>query len=388
VGNHNKEFKDYSMGSIKKITINGFKSIKELNDFELKQLNIIVGANGVGKSNLLQVFRMLLAMVNKNFQTFILSNGGADSFPFNGLKETPQIKVNFEFESDGYYAQGNNFYTFELSPTVDEKFLISETRSYHTYPSKSYGSPSEESHLYDMRDEESFDGKWHGTGYFVYKAISNWMVYHFHDTSENAAMRRSEIIEDNEKLRGNASNLAPFLYNLRNSKEYNSTYKRIVDAIRIVIPFFEDFRLDTFMAGQAEKVKLSWKQKNSDYPMQPYHLSDGSIRFICLATALLQPNPPSTIVIDEPELGLHPEAIGILAELIKLASKKTQVIIATQSPLLLDQFSIEDIIVARRKNGASTFERLKEKDYLDWLENYTIGELWTKNVICGGTSHE
>jgi hypothetical protein len=178
------------------------------------------------------------------------------------------------------------------------------------------------------------------------------------------------------------------LKGVSNSKEYNSTYKRIVDAIRIVIPFFEDFRHDTFMAGQAEKVKLSWKQKNSDYPMQPYHLSDGSIRFICLATALLQPNPPSTIVIDEPELGLPPETIGILAELIKLASQKTQVIIATQSPLLLDQFSIEDIIVARRKNGASTFERLKEKDYLDWLENYTIGELWTKNVICGGTSHE
>ena len=122
--------------------------------------------------------------------------------------------------------------------------------------------------------------------------------------------------------------------------------------------------------------------------MQPYHLSDGSIRFICLATALLQPNPPSTIIIDEPELGLHPEAIGVLAELIKLAAQKTQVIVATQSPLLLDQFSIEDIIVARRKDGASTFERLKEEDYTSWLEDYTIGELWAKNVILGGTSHE
>ena len=144
----------------------------------------------------------------------------------------------------------------------------------------------------------------------------------------------------------------------------------------------------TFTQGEAEKVKLSWKQIGSDYPMQPYHLSDGSIRFICLATALPQPNPPSTIIIDEPELGLHPEAIGVLAELIKLAAQKTQVIVATQSPLLLDQFSIEDIIVARRKDGASTFERLKEEDYTSWLEDYTVGELWTKNVIQGGTSHE
>jgi predicted ATP-dependent endonuclease of OLD family len=142
VGNHNKEFKDYSMGSIKKITINGFKSIKELNDFELKRLNIIVGANGVGKSNLLQVFRMLLAMVNKNFQTFILSNGGADSFPFNGLKETPQIKVNFEFESDGYYAQGNNFYTFELSSKYLPLFILSTHSLLFIYQSTTGPIPS------------------------------------------------------------------------------------------------------------------------------------------------------------------------------------------------------------------------------------------------------
>jgi Predicted ATPase len=122
--------------------------------------------------------------------------------------------------------------------------------------------------------------------------------------------------------------------------------------------------------------------------MQPYHLSDGSIRFVCLATALLQPDPPSTIVIDEPELGLHPEAIRILGELIEDAAKRTQIIVATQSPLLLDQFSVEDMVVVNRKEGQSVFEHLKRSDFDEWLEDYSVGELWTKNVIQGGTTNE
>lgn len=136
--------------------------------------------------------------------------------------------------------------------------------------------------------------------------------------------------------------------------------------------------------GEAEKVRLSWKQKGSDFPMQPYHLSDGSIRFICLATALLQPVLPSIIVIDEPELGLHPLAVSILAELIQTASHKVQVIIATQSPMLIDHFSINDIIVMNRENGASTMKRLDSDDFSLWLEDYSVGELWAKNVIEGG----
>ncbi|MFA6814949.1 MAG: AAA family ATPase [Lentisphaeria bacterium] len=375
------------MGAIKKITIKGFKSIRELDAFELKPLNIIVGANGSGKSNLIQIFRMLLAMTQKNFQAFITTNGGADSFPFNGLKYTPFIEIGFEFSSNSSYPERSNFYNFSLSPTVDEKFLITETRRYYNSSPKSYGPPSEESRLYDMREEEAIGKRCTGIGYFVYETISRWIVYHFHDTSANAPMRRSSGIEDVEKLRGDAGNIAAFLYHLKHQDDKES-YQNIVNVVKLVIPFFEDFRLDKIKQGEAEKVKLSWKQIGSDYPMQPYHLSDGSIRFICLVTALLQPDPPSTIIIDEPELGLPPEAIGILAELLKIAATRTQVIIATQSPLLLDRFSIEDIILARRKDGASTFERLEEEDYTSWLETYSVGELWIKNVIEGGTVHE
>jgi len=375
-------------GALTKLTVKGFKSIKGLNDCKLGDLNVMIGANGAGKSNFVQIFRMLMAMTQKNFSKFILERGGADNFLFNGPKVTPKINMEFEFASLSDNARGANSYKFELTPTADEKFLISEQRKYISTNWRSYGNASEESRLHDERNEKSMDGQWNGVGHFVYESISNWMVYHFHDTSANSPMRRSEIVEDHHKLRGDASNIAPFLLHLKNDVCLSDYYKRIIDAVRLVTPFFDDFRLDVQKLGEAEKVRLSWSQKGSDFPMQPYHLSDGSLRFICLATALLQPNPPSTIIIDEPELGLHPAAIVVLAELIQAAAKQTQVIVATQSPALIDQFGIEDVIVVNREDGASTFQRLKEEDFSSWLDDYSVGELWTKNVIDGGPVYE
>lgn len=199
-------------------------------------------------------------------------------------------------------------------------------------------------------------------------------------------MRGYEIVQDNKVLRTDAANIGAFLLKLK--QQHSRSYQEILNAIRLVIPFFDDFILEPQESGAKQQVNISWSQKDSDYPMQPYHFSDGSIRFICLATALLQPNPPSTIIIDEPELGLHPAAIVLLAELIQVASERTQVVVATQSPALIDHFAIEDIIVANREDGSSTFKRLKEQDFIVWLENYSIGELWTKNVIAGGPVYE
>jgi predicted ATPase len=220
----------------------------------------------------------------------------------------------------------------------------------------------------------------------VYDEIMSWKIYHFHDTSATASMRGYEIIQDKKMLRSDASNIAPFLLHLK--KKEPMTYKQILASCHLVMPYLDDFLLEPESFGPAEKVRLSWTSKGSNYPMQPYHLSDGSIRFICLATALLQPNPPQTLLIDEPELGLHPTAIALLAELLESASKRRQVIVATQSPLLVDYFSPEDIVVVNRKNGASTFERLNTKDYEIWLKEYSLGELWCKNIVSADTVYE
>lgn len=222
-----------------------------------------------------------------------------------------------------------------------------------------------------------------GVAWHVYDAIASWKIYHFHDTSKYAPMRRHETIDDNEYLRFDAANIAPFLYDLKEND--SNAYIQIVDSIRLVTPFFDDFILKP---KKNEKVRLNWRQKGSDYPLKPQHLSDGTLRFICLTTALLQPRPPSTIIIDEPELGLHPYAIEILAELIQAASEKTQLIVSTQSPALVDYFEPENIIVVNRKQGASTFERMKRQDLSEWLDNYSLGDLWRKNIVTGGPSHE
>jgi predicted ATPase len=374
-------------GAVKSITIRGFKSIRNLEGLELTNLNVVIGANGAGKSNLVQVFQMLRSMTLEGFQKFIGGNGGADSFLHNGPKHTEEIYLELEFESGSPAIEGSNFYKCQLTPTVSETFLVEEYRRHLSDGAwRSYGSPSQESRLREMRNEAVHSGEGKDFGYFVYGSISSWVVYHFHDTGPLSPMRRSEIVEDNQVLRHDASNIAPFLRELRSSN--GSHYQEILNGIRLVLPFFDDFLLDIVKQGEAEKTKLTWSQKGSDFPMQPYHLSDGSLRFICLVTALLQPKPPSTIVIDEPELGLHPEAIRILGELIRDASNRTQLIVATQSPLLIDQFSIEDIVVVNREGGQSTFQRLELEDFDKWLDNYSVGELWTKNVIKAGTNHE
>lgn len=374
-------WKGYKMGNpLDKLSLKGFKSIRDLQDFELKNLNVFIGSNGSGKSNFVEIFKMLKSMVDQNFANYIVTGGGADDFLFNGPKITKTIEAQFKF--------GINDYSFILEPTAAEKFIIkTEKIKYERGSWSIIGQSNFESRLPNVKNMAGVVGT-HGVGYYVYRSVSDWTVYHFHDTSTTAPMRRSETVEDNRRLRSDAANIAPFLLNLKEMDVLYQSYSEIVNAVRLVTPFFDDFILEPVQKGEKKTVKLAWKQKGSDYPMQPYHFSDGSIRFICLATALLQPDPPATIIIDEPELGLHPSAIAILAEMIQSASKHTQLIVATQSPALIDYFSVEDVIVVNRKDGASTFERLKEEDFNVWLEKYSVGELWTKNVISGGPVYE
>jgi predicted ATPase len=364
------------MSSLDKLTIKGFKSIRGLEDFKLGKLNVFIGGNGAGKSNLISFFEMLSSMmVEDGLKKFIAGN--ANNFLFGGPKETKEIYI--------HLVLGENGYEFSLAPTQEGHFLINDEKR-HYYPhdtTRNFGSGNLNPRLIYDKDNSGLHSL-KGASRYTYDAIKSWQIYHFHDTSKTAGMRQYEIIQDKKYLRSDASNIAPFLLHLKN--DYSKVYGEILNAIRIVMPYFEDFDMDLDESVGKQKINLTWFQKGSDYPMQPYHLSDGSIRFICLATALLQPKPPSTIIIDEPELGLHPQAISILAELIEVASQNTQVIIATQSPMLIDQFAIEDIIVTNRVDGASTFTRLDTQDFEAWLEDYSVGELWTKNIIPGGQS--
>ena len=357
-----------------KVTIKGFKSIRELDAFKLQKLNILIGGNGAGKSNFIDFFRMLRAMMKPDgLREFIAGN--ADAYLFGGPKQTSSIGIRMSF--------GRNGYDFELAPTEDGFFLINNEQR-HYFPrdaTRNLGSGNFNPALLIDKDKSATR---RNASWFTYESICSWTIYHFHDTSGNSGMRRYHDRNHHETLFMDASNIAPYLLGLKMA--HTDCYNDIVNTIRIVIPFFEDFILKL---NDQENLRLDWRQKGlNDYPMRPSHLSDGSIRFICLAAALLQPNPPSTMIFDEPELGLHPEALSLLAEMIQNAAKRTQVIVATQSSSLINHFSLNDIIVVNRKDGQSSFERLQEKDFSAWMEDYSAGELWTKNVIAGGPRHE
>jgi len=365
--------------AINKITLSGFKSIECLEKFNLGKLNVLIGANGAGKSNFVDFFRMLRTFADEAFQQFVIDSGGGDGFLFLGPKVTSLVSSRIEF--------GPNAYEFRLKPTASGSLQIAEEQVEYAGNSKHIGMGSLESALNSRKDEKSswYSG-YHGVAHYVYECVSSWTVYHFHDTSSLAPMRRDQSLRDWERLRHDASNIASFLCNLKEGEP--GSYELIRDTVRLIAPFFDDFLLRPQQKGADEQVRLEWQHKGSDFPFQPSHLSDGTIRFICLATALSQPDPPATIIIDEPELGLHPYAISMLADLLQSAAERTQVIVSTQSPTLLDYFEPDDIVVVNRRQGRSTFERLDPEALSEWMEDYSVGELWQKNVVRGGPASE
>lgn len=360
--------------SLSRITIRGFRSIRELNLLPLGKLNVLVGANGAGKSNFIDFFRLLRAMAEGGLQRFVRENGGADGFCFDGPKVTPSISAHLNY--------GDVEYRFSLEPLVSGEMAVSgEGADWAGGGLRANLIPiALESHLFEWSEKKS------GSEKVVAEAAKGSIVYHVHDTSKTSGMRRRHPLSNFRELQPDAANIAPFLRQIRAKHELH--YRRICDTVRLVAPFFDDFILDEESEGENETTRLEWKQRGSSFPYQPWHLSDGTIRFICLATALLQPQPPSTILIDEPELGLHPFALEILASLLHEASERAQLIVSTQSPSLLDRFEPEDAIVVDREEGASEFRRLDAGALASWMDQYALGDLLRKNVIEAAPRYE
>lgn len=370
------------MAAIDQLTLRGFKSIRDLTDFKLEKLNILVGANGAGKSNLVDFFRMLKAMADGALPGFVTENGGGDGFLFNGPKETPEIFAHLKF--------GCNQFRFRLAATVTGDLMVAEEATLYVggiHPSDWHiWKGRKKSVLPSWKEDQSASGDHLSEQGHVYDAISRWRLYHFHDTGNTAAMRRKGSARDFRELRPDAGNIAAFLLKMR--EDHAAAYQRIRETIRLIAPFFDDFLLEPQTEGERELVRLEWLQPGSTFPFQPWQLSDGTIRFICLVTALLQPVRPSTIVIDEPELGLHPVAIAALAALLHETSRQTQLVVTTQSVELLDYFDPEQIIVVELEGGASVFKRLEREPLEQWLEDYSLGELVRKDIIETGPRHD
>ncbi len=362
------------MPKLDRMRVAGFKSIRD-QEIELGALNVLIGANGAGKSNLIKVFDLLHQIIHQNLQLAVGRAGGSDQFLHFGRKQTEEIVLHFDFEPNAYRCV--------LLPTEDDELIFAdETVSFHV--KEQYSEPYDEflgsGHSETaMLDPSAGEARTRIADHVIH-AFRSWKIYHFHDTSPSAKVKQKGDLGDNVALRPDAGNLAAFLYRLRETQR--DTYRNIVDAVRMVAPFFDDFDLRPDRLNP-EKIRLEWRERGSDSYFNAAALSDGTLRFISLATLLLQHELPTTVLLDEPELGLHPYAITMLAELLGAASERTQVLVSTQSVTLVNQLSPEDVIVVDRPEGESTFRRLSSEDIASWLKGYSLGELWEKNVLGG-----
>lgn len=360
---------------IENIKISNYKSIRKA-EIELRMLNILIGPNGAGKSNFISFFDLTRHMLEQRLGSYLLEHGGIDNMLYRGRKLSNHISALIDFEN-------RNAFAFTLKPTQGPKAYIESTKEYvnHAgFDDKRY-EEKWDAQILDVNVEESeILTKAQSDGGYLRKFLRSFNVYHFHDTSHSSPLRQLTRTGDNEYLRNDGSNLAAVLYRLK--KTDVKSYNLIESTVRSIAPYFKQFKLipNKIMEGF---IGLEWEERDTDMYLDATNFSDGTLRFIALAVLLLQPDSPKTIIIDEPELGLHPAAIIKLGALVKRASRTSQIILATQSIELINNFSISDLIVVDRDDNQSTFYRLNEEDFVDWRNAYSVGELWEKNIIGG-----
>ncbi|MEO7994053.1 MAG: AAA family ATPase [bacterium] len=369
--------------AIDKITIKGYKSIKELVDFELGPITVLIGANGSGKSNLLSFFSFINEIGLLNLQAVVAQSGGRERYLHLGSSTTTAIEAEICLEADTY--------AIELTPVEGDRLLIKEEtialKDLKNLPSPmTFALNANESNVrrgipqLEQHDKAVFFAPPEKFPLIEARQELWPRPYHITDTGFASPLRTSANIHGNRRLQSDGGNIAPMLYRLL--KTQTDLYERILNLVKRVAPFIGDFDLRPNPLNGAS-ILFQWFQSGWAQSLYASQLSDGTLRFICLITALLQPEPPSIIMLDEPELGLHPYAIHLLADLIHEVAVERQVIVATQSPMLLDHFNPEQVVVVEREEEASIFRRLTRDELAVWLEDYSLGEIWRKGVLGG-----
>lgn len=342
---------------LSKLVLKGYKSIASC-DLSLGSINVLIGANGAGKSNFIGFFKLIGRILDKQLQVYVGEAGGPDAVLHYGRKKTESLDAELYF--------GNNSYRFKLKPTQDNRMMFAHEALWWNVKGELHPISG---HFETGFQERGMHGLiWEHT----VPAMRSWRVYHFHDTSTSAMVKQVHGVGDNEYLREDARNLAAFLYRLK--EQHTAQYQRILKSIQLVAPFFGDFLFRPY-AGNAEKIQLEWTEVGQDLPFTASALSDGTLRFICLTTVLLQPEDcmPATILIDEPELGLHPFAITMLGAMMKSTAQQHQIIVSTQSVELVNEFDVDDLIVVDKRGSESHFRRPDAVALQTWLAEYSLG---------------
>ena len=315
------------------------------------------------------------------------------------MTEKVEVKVSFRGGRTKYFINLQSNQLDELVPTIEIVELFEDPDSGPVVISIHGGVDKEAGISSGVRIIRLEGGETGGVGKmlrnerieaeceYVRDLLSGLRLYHFHDTGCHSQMKKTAKVHDNRHLRFDGSNLAPFLYLLR--ERHEGSYRSIVRTVRQVAPFFRDFALEP-RPENPDTIRLEWEHAGTDAYFDASSLSDGTLRFMAIATLFLQPIEyrPLVILLDEPELGIHPYAITLLASLMRQASVDTQVIVSTQSSLLVDHFEPEEVIVTDRVDGGTKFTRLESSKLAVWLDNYSLGQLWEKNELGGRPRRE
>ncbi len=362
---------------LKSFTIKGYKSIKEIINFEPRPLNILIGSNGSGKSNFISFFKFLSWMLNSDgkLQEHVAYLGGANDILHDGVDTTKSIDANLEVETQN----GLNEYKFSLMFAKPDKLVFKEEKYRFSSLIKSFKGKSNWSNCGVGHTEAKLPESQNPPSTTILNMLRKLVVYQFHNTSDTAPMRLKWSASDCRWLKQNGENLGSFLYRIQ--KDEKAYYNRIIKYIRLVLPFFDDFDL----YEEFGQILLRWKEKGTSKSFNAGQASDGMLRTIALISLLGQ-NPkdlPAVLFLDEPELGLHPSAIDAVSGLIKAASSYCQVFAATQSISLVNNFELDDLVVIERKGRSSKYHRPDSENLRAYLEEFSTGQIWEKNIICG-----
>jgi predicted ATPase len=370
--------------AVTRIEVEGFRSLQSV-ELDLGRVTVLIGPNGAGKSNLLAFLQMVPLIHTESLQRFVQQRGGANALLHYGAKRTPRARFRLEFHQEAV----DNAYEAELAYSAGDRLTLDNEYTFF----RAMGAPAFTEQIVCTSAPESPLRKLaQEPGHPTFRTVSWWLsrmnFFHFHDTSMMSALRQNAAEAQDRFLRSEGNNLAAFLYRLKNSdsQEDKAAWKRINMMIRRIAPAVQELNPVAVNPGEARPrmVRLDWVDDQGE-TFGVHDLSDGTLRAIALVTALAQPSStlPAFITIDEPELGLHPAALALFAGLVRSVSSRCQVVLATQSPALLDHFDAEDVVVAERVDGASRFRRLEREALGDWLNEYSLSQLFDKNVLGG-----
>jgi len=399
---------------ISKITLENFFSFKNSTTIELNpDINILLGINGSGKSNFLKAIQLLYeSVIGKGLEKIFLKDwSGFNSVVNFNNDEKDYIKLSFEFDKD---AIGNG-YRFPSNPIYEIKIFKSGATSYYLkeklysesiksgendfiymemdngqgiistrekgkigiqkYPqeSKQIVFRSTEPVLRQISDPERFYPL-----FTLKRALEEISVYYYFDTTFESPIRQPSGYGTETKLLADGQNLMTILNNIKNS--HSLYYDKIEEAVKKINPYFKDINF----AFLGSKIYLVLREEYLKKSVSIEHISDGTLRYLLLLSVLFNPERGSLVCIEEPETGLHPDMINTISDAIKQSSKNTQVIVTTHSPLLLNSFDIDDILVFEKNNQNGTEVSVKSAEEFDELiEDFLVGQAWLKGLIGG-----